>query len=156
MILRTLLAAVLTYGTAAAQDIPDCGPEPVDGWVSPDWHQNPPAEAAVEIPDARILVVPAAAQPAAISALTNVDIVPLASADLKALFPSGAPSAPGTPFLVRGVLANEMGHFYARALGDTLWIENFTLGCFHMTKVPLVVFLDDAPAILKVGVGGAF
>lgn len=156
MILRTLLATALAFGSAAAQDIPDCGPEPVDGWVSPDWHQNPPAEGAVEIPDARVLVVPAETRPAAISALINAEIVPLTAADLKALLPSVAPSATGTPYLVRGVLANEMGHFYARTLGDTLWIENYTLGCFHMTKAPIVVFLDDAPSILKVGVGGAF
>lgn len=156
MLFRTLLATIIAFGSASAQDIPDCGPEPIDGWVSADWPQNPPPDAAIEIPDGRIIVIPPATQAAAISALINVAIVPLAEADLKALLPHDAPAAAGTPFLVRGVLANEMGHFYAHALGDTLWIENYTLGCFAMTKAPIVVFLDETPAILKVGVGGAF
>lgn len=156
MFLRTILASIVAIGSAAAQDIPDCGLEPVDGWVSRDWHLNPPADDAVDLPDARIVVVPDATRPAAISTLINTEIVPLTDADLKALFPGHKPTGAGSPFLVRGVLANDMGHFYAHTLDDTLWVENYTLGCFRMTKAPVVVFLDDAPAILMVGVGGAF
>jgi len=149
-----------TIDTAVGQEIHDCGTEPVDAWVSADWHESLDASRPEELAAERIVAVPPATQPDAVATLASRPIVALSDADLDALFPDGRPAGapPGKlkPHLVRGILANERGAFHGYALAEHLWIANHTLGCYRMSKAPVVVFADREPRILHVGVGADF